>query len=136
MALIAVGLVPEVLAAEQSDSSRLLLEQLRIERQSILNDSSPAPAKEPSIDLSRLTGIDRRHILGALGAPDFCVTPHETDCARSSHLAYFFYRFQPPSAKELPNGFTEVTVTAGGGWALEIDLAQDSVDKAYWKKQE
>lgn len=127
------GLVPVVLAAHLSDSSRLLLEQLRIEHQSILKDSSRAPAKKPSIDLSPLIGIDRRDIVGALGAPDFCATPDETDCARSSHLAYFF--FQPSSVKSTANKVTEVTL-ALGGWALEINLAHDSVANASWVKQE
>jgi hypothetical protein len=32
------------------------------------------------------------------------------------------------------NGFAEITVTAGGGWALALNLTQDSVAKASWVK--
>jgi hypothetical protein len=34
------------------------------------------------------------------------------------------------------NGFVEIVMTAGGGWALEINFTEDSVSRASWVKQE
>jgi len=132
--LIAAGVVPALPAADRSATARLLLERLRIERQSILEASMPAPAKEPAIDLSPLIGVARKDIFGALGTPDFCVTPDTSDCDRSPHVVYFFYKFQP-SSKALPNGVTEITMAAGGGWALELNLIGNSVNEPFWKEQ-
>jgi hypothetical protein len=69
-----------------------------------------------------------------LGAPDFCARPENVGCIKSTRLAYFFYPRKSSTAKDMGSGFAEITVTAGGGWALELNLTQDSVAKASWVK--
>jgi hypothetical protein len=75
-------------------------------------------------------------IIKVLGTPDFCAEPEDRADRHLLHCAYYFFRYQPPSAKDLPNGFTQITITAGGGWALEMDIVQGLVETAYWRKQE
>jgi|ERR1700722_2027379 len=136
MALIAVGLVPTVLAADQSDSRRLLLEQLRTERQAAVVDRSRVQTSKPQIDLNPLLGVSRNELLQSLGAPDFGAPPEDAGCIKSTRLAYFFYPHKPSTGKDVGNGSVEVTVSAGGGWALEVKLTHDSVAKVSWVKQE
>ncbi len=134
IALIAVGLVPLVSAEDQPDSTRLLLGQLSTQRKTIIKDPSRATANKPQTDLTPLLGVGRNELVQSLGAPDLCVAPCRLH--RVAHLTYFFFPYRPTSAKEVGGGMTEITVSAGGGWALEVDLAHNSVAKASWVKQE
>jgi len=136
IALIAVGLVPLVLAEDQPDSTRLLLGQLSTQRKAVIKDPSHATSNKPQTDLAPLLGVDKNELVQSLGAPDFCVAPRDASCNGSPHLTYFFFPYQPPSAKHVGDGMTEITVNAGGGWALEVDLAHNHVAKASWVKQE
>ncbi len=136
MALVAVALVPSVPAIAHSDAGRMVLEQLRSERQAAVIESSRIPATKPPIDLKPLLGVGRHDLLESLGAPDFCALPEDAGCAKSKRVAYFFYPRKPSTAKDMGNGFVEIVMTAGGGWALEINFTEDSVSRASWVKQE
>jgi hypothetical protein len=136
IALIAVGLVPLVSAEDQPDSTRLLLGQLSTQRKTVIKDPSRGTANKPRTDLTLLLGVGRNELVQSLGTPDFCVAPRDAGCSGSPHLTYFFPPYQPPSAKDVGDRMTEITVSAGGGWALEVDLAHNYVAKASWVKQE
>ena len=122
-------------AAEPTAGHRLL-DALREQRQSISRDPSHAPIERPPIDLTALAGIDRGELLHSLGAPDYCVPDTDSACRHSLHSTYFFYRYAPPSVRDVSRGVTEITLQAGGGWALEIDWVNDRVSTASWVKQE
>lgn len=136
--MIALGLAQVVLAANPpTRPARQLLEQLRNQRQEILKSASHVPATLLRPDLGRMIGLKREAVAESLGTPDFCTpSPGGRGCNQSPHWAYFFYRYRPPSAKAVGNGQVEVTVTAGGGWAVEMNFSQDTVMQAYWRKQE
>ena len=136
IALIAVGLVPLVLAEDQPDSTRLFLGELNTQRSTVINDPSRATTNKPQTDLTPLLGVGRNELVQLLGEPDFCVAPRNGVCSGSPHLTYFFFPYQPPSARDVGGGMTEITASAGGGWALEIDVTHNAVGKAYWVRQE
>ena len=133
--LIATGLLTSVLAADQSASRRHLLEQLRTERQAAVKNPSRVEAMKPQIDLRLLRGASRNELLRSLGSPDFCDLPMDEECVKSTHLAYFYYPHEPSTAKDMGNGFSEITVTGGGGWALELNFSHNLVAEARWVKQ-
>jgi hypothetical protein len=99
-------------------------------------DPSRLTASSPPIDLKQILGVSRDELVQTLGTPDFCALPEDASCVKSTRLAYFYYPHERPTAKDTGNGFTEITVTAGGGWALELFVAHGYVDKASWVKQE
>lgn len=136
VASIAVCLVPAVLAADPSESGRILLDRLRAQRQIVMRDPSRAPTSKPRTDLTPILGMNRNQLVQSLGAPDYCAPPSDAGCGRSPHLAYFFFPHETAPATQLAGGITEITVSAGGGWALELSLTRDSVVKASWVKQE
>lgn len=135
---IAIGLTNVILAANlPPQPARQLLDKLRAQRQLVLNSASNVPTTLPKRDLKPMIGLTRETVAEGLGKPDFCA-PSQGDrgCSRSAHWAYFFFQDRPPSARVLANGYTAVSVTAGGGWAIEMDFSQDVVTHAYWKSQE
>jgi len=136
IALIAVGLVRLVLAEDQPDSTRLLLGQLSTQRKAVIKDPSHATSNKPQTDLTPLLGVDRNELVQSLGTPDFCVAPRDASCNGSPHLTYFFFPHQPPSEKDVGGGMTKITVSVGGGWALQVDPTHNYVAKASWVKQE
>ncbi len=132
--ILTLGMVSGALAGQPTAAQRLL-EQLRTERQTAAIDPSRLTARKPPIDLKQLLGVSRYELVRILGSPDFCALPEEASCLKSTRVAYFYYPLERPTVKDTRNGFAEITVTAGGGWALELFFADDSVDKASWAKQ-
>jgi len=134
-AFLTLGIVSLALAGQPTASERLL-EQLRTERQTAVLDPSRLTASKPPIELKQLLGVSRVELLQTLGSPDFCALPDDASCMKSTRLAYFYYPHERPPARDTGNGYAEISVNAGGGWALEVFFAHDSVGKASWVKQE
>jgi hypothetical protein len=135
LVLIAVGLIPTVIAANQSEPGHQLLDQLRNQRQMILKDSSRSPVSRPQTNLPSILGVSRHELLQSLGTPDYCGPPSDAGCSKSPHVAYFFYHHTPPSARAGSDGTVVLSIDIGGGWALETDLDQDAVENASWKNR-
>jgi len=133
--ILTLGIVSGALAGQPTAAQRLL-EQLCTARQTAAIDPSRLTARKPQLDLKQLLGVSRYELVQILGSPDFCALPEDATCMKSTRLAYFYYPQERPAAKDTGNGLTEITVTAGGGSALELFLADDSVNKASWVKQD
>jgi len=134
-AFLSLGIV-SVAPAGRPTAAERLLEQLRTERQTAVVGPSRLTASKPQFEVKQLLGLSRTELLQTLGPPDFCALSEDTGCMKSARVAYFYYPHERPTAKDTGNGITEVAVTAGGGWALELFFAHDSVAEASWVKQE
>jgi hypothetical protein len=126
---LTLGMISWALAGRSTAIDRLL-QRLRAERQTAVLNPSRLTARKPAIDLKQLRGVSRDELIHTLGAPDFCALPEDASCMNSTRVAYFYYPPLPPAKDD------EVVVRAGGGWALELFFARDSVDRASWVKQE
>ncbi len=135
MALIALSGIAESLGASATQS-RELLEQLRAQRQQILKEASNIHNEPNRVDLANVLGTSRAEIAAILGAPDFCgqATPR---CMTASRWTYFFFRYRPPSSRLVSPGTVAVTVTAGGGWSMDLSFSKKGeVQQAKWVKEE
>jgi hypothetical protein len=130
-----LSLARGVSAAEPTADQRLL-GTLREERRIMFKNPSPARLERPSEDLTPLVGVSRREALLSLGAPDYCTPHRDPTCRHARHTAYFFYPYERPSLQAASAGVAEVTLQAGGGWALEIDWLKDRIGAASWVQQE
>jgi hypothetical protein len=113
-----------------------LLGQLR---QEWLDERSAASGDRRALrrpDPSPLVGVLRAAVTSRLGRPDLCL-PIPNSCGDARHWTYFFYRRQPPAFRSAGSGITEVKISAGGGWALELQFSKNgAIEKASWVKQE
>ena len=109
-----------------------LLDQLRQEWRE-QRSAAPGPASDfQRRDLTPLVGVDRASLGSKLGRPDCCL-PDPNSCGNSPHWTYCFSRREPSSLKSSGSRLTEVTVTAGCGWALELEFSNDgAIEKAPW----
>lgn len=118
-----------------SQKQLALIDQLRREWREQRFAAPGATSDFQRPELTPLVGVHRASLASRLGRPDFCL-PDPDSCGNSPHWTYFFNRCQPSSVKSSGSRLTEVTVTAGCGWALEMFFSKDgAVDKASWVNQ-
>jgi hypothetical protein len=128
-----VATIPFCLSANSDENQAVLtvtrqqltlLGQLRQEWREQQSAASGETSDFQRLELMPLVGVDRSSLASKLGPPDFC-SPDPDSCGNSPHWTYFFSRRQPFSVKSSGSRLTEVTVTAGSGWALEMFFSRE-----------